>query len=138
MVEYMTEQKRVLLDFLRNNCENSYTIDELTDKIKSSGGAKIPAKSTVYRLITRLVEEGTVKRFIKDNSRSFAYQIITDEECHNHLHLKCMECGKLIHLEESVSDELMNKVKLIKDFSIDEDQTVLFGKCSGCKIGGAK
>ena len=129
MAEYRTEQKRILMQILKENCERAYTVEELIDKM----GEGAPGKSTVYRLITHLVEEGTVKRFVRGNSRKFAYQIVMGEHCDCHLHLKCMECGKLIHLDERVSDELLVRVRDTSDFSVSEEATVLFGRCKACK-----
>ena len=133
MAEYNTEQKTSLLVFLKKNRDISYSIDELVSKLKKEYGDKAPGKSTVYRLMTKLSEEGTVSRLAKSNGRSFVYRLIDDEHCHNHLHLKCLDCGKLIHLDEKVSDELLGRVLSTKNFSVNEDETVLFGKCADCK-----
>ena len=134
MAEYITEQKKTLLGFLRQHSERSFTIDELTDGINKTAQSlgRIPGKSTVYRLMTRLVEEGTVKRFVRGHSRRFVYQIVSGERCHLHLHMKCMKCGKLFHLDEGLSDELMDKVKKLCNFSVNESETVLFGNCAEC------
>ena len=133
MAEYMTEQKRILQKILEDNCDRAYTVDELLEKMKETCGEHAPGKSTVYRLITHLVEDGAVKRFSRDNSRRSAYQIVMGEHCDCHLHLKCMGCGKLIHLDEEVSDRLLSAVKDTSDFSVSEEATVLFGKCGDCK-----
>ena len=132
MAGYATEQKRMLLDFLRDHCESAYTVEELILGMRQTYGEGIPGKSTVYRLMTRLVEEGTVKRFVRGHSRQFVYQIVAGEHCHSHLHLKCMGCGKLIHLDEGLSDELLGKVRASSDFAVDEEETVLFGACAAC------
>ncbi len=133
MAEYVTEQKKILKKLLEENCDRAYTVEELAEKMRTVSDGRVPAKSTIYRLITKLVEEGTVKRFVRGNSRKFAYQIVMGEHCDCHLHLKCIGCGRLIHLDESVSDELVDRVKSISDFSVNEEATVLFGSCSECK-----
>ena len=133
MAEYVTEQKKTLKKLLEENCDRAYTVEELIDKMRISADGHVPGKSTVYRLMTKLVAEGTVKRFVRGNSRKFVYQIVMGEHCDCHLHLKCMGCGRLIHLDESVSDELLDKVKSISDFSVNEEATVLFGSCAECK-----
>lgn len=143
MAEYATEQKKMLLDFLRSNCENAYTVDRLVADMKEAYGETVPGKSTVYRLMTRLVEEGTVKRFVKGHSRQFLYQIVAGDHCHSHLHLKCIGCGRLIHLDERVSDELLDRVRACSNFSVSEEETVLFGACGDCnqtkhKVDGEK
>ena len=134
MAEYITEQKTMLLTFLRSNHDEAFDVDELTAAMHAAYGSKAPGKSTVYRLITKLSEDGVVKKFAKTGSRRFVYQTVAENDCHNHLHLKCLDCGRLIHLDEEISEELMDKVKKINDFSVDEDETVLLGKCAECKI----
>ncbi|MBO7311158.1 MAG: transcriptional repressor [Clostridia bacterium] len=133
MAEYITEQKRTLKKILEDNCDRAYTVDELFCKMQALYPSKAPGKSTVYRLITHLVNEGAVKRFIKDGERKAAYQIVMGEHCDCHLHLKCTDCGKLIHLNDKISDELLSTVQSTSDFSVNEEATVLFGTCGSCK-----
>ncbi len=132
MAQYATEQKKILIDFLRKHHKDAFSVEEIVLELKMAHGDKIPAKSTVYRLITKLVEEGTVKRFVKGHSRQFLYQIVDCEHCRSHLHLRCMDCGKLIHLNEKLSDELLDVIRLQSDFSVNEVETVLVGACSDC------
>ena len=136
MAEYNTEQKKLLLDFLEKNHDSSYTIEEITNELKARGATV--GKSTVYRLMTRLVEEKRVKRQLSDGSRKAIYRIPLDSHCHNHLHLQCIKCGKVLHLDEEVSDKLLDTVKQINNFSVSEEDTVLMGKCADCKLGGKK
>jgi Fur family ferric uptake transcriptional regulator len=135
MSEYKTEQKRLLLEFLAKNGDRSYTIDEIVDGIYADAGESSLGKSTVYRLMTRLVEEKRVQRFAGEKGRSFSYRIIADEHCHNHLHLKCLGCGKILHLDHETSDALLEQVRMLKGFSVSEEQTLLFGSCAECTVG---
>lgn len=134
MSVYHTEQKRILEKFLLDNREKSFTIDEITQKIKESakGCSGIPGRSTVYRLVKTLCEEGKVRRFVKNDSRKASYQIVCHEHCDSHLHLRCLGCGKLFHMDESISDELLRKISVSNNFLVNEEETVLYGKCSVC------
>ncbi len=132
MAEYSTEQKKMLFDFLNENCERAYAIDDIVLKLRKIYGDRAPGKSTVYRLITRLVDEGKLRRFVRDGGRGFLYQIIESELCHSHLHLKCTSCGRLLHLERALSEELIDRVARDSKFSVSEEETVLFGKCAEC------
>ena len=143
MAQYATEQKKILMDFLRAHREESFSVEALIEGMRAEQGAgAIPATSTVYRLITKLVEEGEVRRFVKGHSRQFLYQIVDREHCHSHLHLRCMDCGKLFHLNERISDELLDTIRSSSNFSVNEAETVLMGACSDCsrgkKNGGAR
>ena len=127
MASYNTEQKRLLVDFFRNNPDSSYTVEEIVKKT----GDKL-AKSTVYRLIVRLTEEGMLKRMTRGNSRTFVYQMIAGENCHTHLHLRCTDCGRVIHMKESVSNELLAAIRQENSFFVSEKETLILGKCALC------
>ena len=132
MAEYATEQKKMLSDFLAKHAQCAFSVDELVAQMRIEYGSDVPGTSTVYRLINRLVEEGRVKRFVKGHSRRFSYQIVDGEHCRSHLHLKCIGCGRLVHLDERISDELLDKIRDNSNFSVSEAETVLFGECASC------
>ena len=136
MAKYVTEQKTLLLDFLKKNCEASYTIDELMAKMSEQGVTSVPGKSTLYRLMNNLCDDGRVKRIAREGERSFAYQAFLGEDCGAHLHMKCISCGKLLHLEHELSHELLGRIRSVSDFSVSESETLLFGNCSDCRFGG--
>ena len=101
--------------------------------MRRSYGELSPAVSTVYRLIDRLVKEGTVKRFPKERGRGFVYQIVAGRACRSHLHLRCVSCGRLLHLDGAVSEEISEKLLSACGFSLREDETVLSGVCGICR-----
>ena len=127
MASYNTEQKKILINFLKNNSDSAYTVEEIVDMLEGR-----LAKSTVYRLIVKLAEEGCVKRMTRGTGRTFVYQMIAGEHCHSHLHLRCTDCGKVIHMRESVSHELLSAIKQENDFCVSEKETVILGKCAVC------
>ena len=135
MAEYETKQRRMLLAFLRAHPDNGFSVEELYENLRSQyADDPIPGKSTLYRLIARLVSEGLVKRFPGEDGRKFAYQIVACGACDAHLHLKCTACGGLYHMDHAVSEHIMNEVLSGSEFSLDEKETVLFGICKGCKL----
>ena len=128
MKTYHTHQRASLLNFLKENSERAFTIEEIIENLNNSE----IAKSTVYRLMQKLVEESLVHRTVKGNSRSFVYQYISDEKCENHLHMKCTDCGKVYHIDSGVTSIIQNNIKSNTSFEIDS-HTVLLGKCGECK-----
>ena len=133
MREYNTEQKKILTSFLRTNHEKAYTIEEIADELKRLFGEAAPGKSTVYRLISHLVEEGQVSRLPKGRGRSFVYQSLECNKCHTHLHMRCVSCGRLFHLDDDLSEELLVKVRELCGFSVNEKDSVLLGSCNSCR-----
>lgn len=135
MSGYHTEQKQLLADFLKKHNDRAFTVEEICTALQKQAGKDAPGKSTLYRLMTGLVEDGSVKRFVRGNSRKFVYQLVGGEHCDAHLHLKCTDCGRLFHMEEQASDELLSQIRAISNFSVNEEKTVLFGTCADCKHG---
>lgn len=124
MREYNTQQKNALLCFLRQNAESQYTIDEIMDAL----GDTAPGKSTVYRQIKRLCDEGTVRRFVREGTNSAVYQLSGEYCCCEHLHIKCLSCGRLMHLDSSAQELLSGST----GFVIDDVRSMLYGRCAAC------
>ncbi len=136
MASYHTVQKKQLTDFLLKNSEEAFTAEEIAERIKAELGAEAaPGKSTVYRLIGKMADEGIVKRLVKGNSRRFVYQIAAGEHCATHLHMKCTECGRLLHMGDEQSGRILLRIFAENNFRVDEKQTVLLGKCGKCAEG---
>ena len=128
MKTYNTNQRQIIVDFLKNNSETQYTIEQIASKTVSVG------KSTVYRLINKMVDEGVVRRTVKGNSRQFLYQYAATAGCASHLHMKCRECGKILHMDDERSKDLMNLLQESTKFDLDIKETLLMGTCEKCNI----
>ena len=132
MAGYQTKPRRQLLNFLAEQPDRSFTAEELAQALSERHGADAPGKSTVYRLVAKLVQEEQLKRFEPEGSHRSFYQIIGCEG-HDHLHLKCTDCGRLIHMKESASEHLLLDILRANGFSVDEHKTVIFGRCNECR-----
>ncbi len=133
MAGYRTEQKKMLLAYLQAHGDEAYTVEELAEGMRGIYGELSPGVSTVYRLMTRLAEEGRVKRFPKSHGRGFVYQIVAGRSCAAHLHMKCTDCGRLVHLDFALSEELSRRIMAVSQFALSEEETVLFGVCAECQ-----
>ncbi len=131
MATYQTKPRKQLIDYLKSHPDQSFTAEELTTALKLHYHNDSPGKSTVYRLIRKLEQEGLVKRFDEDGSNR-AYYRFTDLQCCDHLHLKCTGCGKLIHMKSAASHQLLADILRNDGFAVDGHQTILFGKCNLC------
>lgn len=127
---YQTEQKKQVLQFLKANNKKQYTIDEIVAGIQ---GENKPGKSTIYRIIKQLVEDGQVKRSNKNNTRQFVYQLLDGEACHHHFHMQCDNCGKLFHLKEEETKMVQGFLQQQEEFQLDVSRCVLYGTCTACK-----
>ena len=133
MSTYKTEGRQRLLSFLVNHPDNQYTVDEITEALDSEG--KPIVKSSLYRQLSELCEDGTVRKYRTDRQSSFAYQFVGQNDCSHHFHLKCLVCGKLIHLECRLSDELLEHIREDHRFRVDSGRSILYGLCEDCAAG---
>ena len=138
MAKYNTAQKEELKCFLARHKNEGLTVAEIAALMKDDPEvSKVPGESTIYRLIKELVESGEIKRTVKGNSRNFVYQLTGGEDCHHHLHMKCVSCGKLYHMDDEESRELMARIKSSEHFELDSN-AVLPGRCEGCADRGKR
>ena len=127
---YQTEQRKQILQFLKENKKMQYTIEEI---VANMNGEHRPGKSTIYRIIKQLVEEGQVKRSNKNNTRQFVYQLLDGEACHHHFHMQCESCGKLFHLKEEKTKQVQGLLQQQEQFLVDIRRCVFYGTCMSCK-----
>ena len=127
-MKYKTGKRELIIKFLRINSARAFTLEEISDEIASDG----KGKSTVYRIVSELVSNGSVRRLSDGKTRHCTYQYIGDAECASHLHLKCRDCGKLIHLCDEISNEFASALLSLDGFTL-EAGSMLFGKCANCK-----
>ena len=126
---YKTSQREILLGFLRAHPDEEFSTEEITSALH---GEAI-GKSTVYRLISRLCEDGEVLRTRGANGKKILYRYIDKaHECDAHFHLKCRDCGKIIHLDCEFMDELKTHIAGEHGFRLDPKSTVINGVCADC------
>ena len=125
---YQTKQKNEIVSFFEAHSDKSFTPDQVFDGVSDSG----IGKSTVYRITASLAEAGILRRERDGGGGKYTYQLIKCGDCHEHLHLKCRECGKLVHLDEKLSHALGASLKSNAGFSLDES-TLLYGRCESCQ-----
>jgi Fur family ferric uptake transcriptional regulator len=128
LAEYKTKQKEELLSYLRETGDTPQSVEDIFAALQQRGGTL--GQSTVYRLVKKLSAEGTLKCF-SENKR-FLYQLVAGEDCHHHLHLKCTQCGRLLHMGHSESERLIEDIYGANGFAVSEEATTLFGCCGEC------
>ncbi len=127
---YNTEKRTAIIAFLKERHDKAFSVDEIALALSPDGHAK----STYYRLVSRLVSEGVLRKITDEKTRHTTYQYLDGEHCDEHLHLKCKECGRLIHLDSKTSHLVEERIMSAGGFAIDEG-ALLFGRCSDCKGG---
>ena len=107
-------------------------MDEIVKSL--SVGDKKPGKSTVYRQIASLLEDGVIRRFEAAGADSFVYQYAAGVGCEHHFHLKCSRCGNLLHMECDQLREVREHILKDHGFLIGGN-SVIYGICAACREG---
>lgn len=127
-MKYQTKHKKALIEYLKENSHRHLSINEIQEGMKHA----IPV-ATLYRLIDSLVDEGLVRKYIIGPSSSCCYQYADCSKEHQHFHLICEKCGKLIHLECHEVEHLIQHVSDEHNFNIDVSRINLYGLCDKCQ-----
>ena len=127
-MKYNTGKRKQIIEFLSENSHRAFTLEEISEKVVPDG----KGKSTVYRIVSELLEDAVVKRISDGKTRHCSYQYIGSCECQSHLHLKCRDCGKLIHLNKDISESFTEVLRKSGGFTL-EHGCMLFGKCESCE-----
>lgn len=129
---YRTKQRNDILEFLKTNTAQHLTADAITDALKQSGVSV--GKTTVYRYLDKLANEGKVRRYFVPDAKSACYEFIDPAlACHMHYHLKCTACGALLHVECGLMDQVAAHMERDHRFVVDQTKTVLYGLCHACQ-----
>ena len=121
MQTYQTKGRTQILEFFRKN-DGQFSADQVASALPEIG------KSSVYRLLPKLAEEGLLQKVTVDKRRLYSYLF---ENCHRHLHAECTSCGSLIHLDEKTSHEIESGLERI-GLHFDE-RSVLPCLCRECQ-----
>ena len=103
-MHYNTLQKTAVLDLFKHNPNKQFSADEVFEKVGSDGCGK----STVYRLLTNMCSDGLLRKYTKEGSKKSVYQL-AGTHCSHHIHLRCVQCGAVIHLDDVFSSDIQKK-----------------------------
>ena len=132
---YRTKQRMLLLDYLRNNADKPLCAEEIARGLSECecNCSDRVSVSSVYRNLALLAAGGDVRKFTAEDGRTALYQYVDHVRCDAHLHLRCTDCGKLLHMDEDLSIRVLRAVMGSTDFLINGKKTVLYGVCSECR-----
>lgn len=126
----LTPQRRAVLDIIISNEGKHLTAEELYDLVK----VECPeiGLATVYRTIQLLEELGVISR-LELNDGCNRYELIHDSENHQHHHLICTNCGKVIEVEDDLLETLEEKIENHYNFLIKNHSVKFYGLCKECR-----
>lgn len=127
---YRTKQRAIIEKVFAEN-SGHITIDGLLNDLKKRG--ETVGRTTVYRTLEKLVNEGKARKYSSSMGESVCYQYTEkSHKCTEHFHLKCDGCGRLIHIECEHITGLSKHIKKDHKFTVNNLKTILYGICEDC------
>ena len=120
-----TKQKEVILNTLKQ-MHNHPTILELYEQVRKSDVTI--GQATVYRNVSKLVEEGLVMK-IPTNDGVDHY----DGDCTDHYHFICQKCHRLYDLYDDSFLRVLRKLEKGHNFKVNRVHLLLEGVCQECE-----
>lgn len=86
------------------------------------------SRSTVFRILSSLSEEGVVLRLLFPDS-----QVRYDHQTHPHDHIRCRECGCIGDISFASPKRLLEMVSDTSGFRVEECEFFFTGLCPDCQ-----
>ena len=72
-------------------------------------------------------------KYVADKGEKAVFQYVDEgRHCREHLHLKCVQCGRIYHLDCHFMDEVRAHLMAEHGFTLQCEGSVLYGLCRHC------
>ena len=128
---YNTVSRTKMLDYLVSNKDKAVTVQDINQFLVEQGcGVNI---TTIYRYLDKLSKDGRVLKHASEDGNLAMYQYIDPtSKCDEHLHLQCVRCGKVCHIDCDTMDMFKDNVMSNHGFSIQCKNSIIYGMCESC------
>ncbi len=129
----MTPQRRDILEVFLDNSDGHHHLsaEEVYDILRENNFDY--GLATVYRSVELLSSLGLLTRInFGDGRERYELNTATSDE-HNHHHLICLNCKKVIEFDEDLLEDLEADVAKKSGFEIVNHELKFFGYCSDCR-----
>lgn len=128
---YATASRKKILEYLKEHHSRTLTVADIDAHLKESGNEV--NITTIYRYLDKLEKEGTVIKYVAEKGSQATYQYVdATHNCEEHLHLKCVKCGQLIHLECYFMHEIAEHIQNEHGFVLQCKNSIVYGTCKEC------
>ena len=129
---YSTSSRKNMQAFLEMNRDRTVTASDIDAYLKQHHCEV--NMTTIYRYLDKLTKEGKVMKYVAEKGSQASYQYVEHgHQCDSHLHLKCVRCGRIIHLECGFMNEISHHIKKDHGFELQCKNSILYGICEGCQ-----
>ena len=121
----------MILDYLINNRQHAVSASNILEHLEAEGAS--PNPTTVYRYLDKLAGEQRIMKYVADKGEKAVFQYVDEgRHCREHLHLKCVQCGRIYHLDCHFMDEVRAHLMAEHGFTLQCEGSVLYGLCRSC------
>ena len=129
--DYRTKPRTMILDFLKTKHDGTVSATDILAHFTEQSVSINPA--TVYRYLNKLTAEGQVLKYTEDATQKSVYQYVgAGHSCKDHIHVQCVRCGKLLHLECDFMHRINDHLRQDHGFILQCDGSILYGVCEQC------
>lgn len=127
-----TTQRSLVFDILTENKDQHLSTEEVYELIKNKNPKM--GIATIYRTLQLFEEIGLVYKHNFDDGCS-RYEILSPNSSgiHQHHHLLCKKCGKIIEVKEDLMNSLEEIIEKQYNFEILNHVVKFTGICSQCR-----
>ena len=125
----LTHQRRNIVEVLLSANGKHMSSEEIYDIVKKD--CPEIGLATVYRTLQVLDKLGYTNKLNLDDG-CVRYELSLDKNAHNHHHLVCKKCSKIIEVEEDLLDQLEDAIKEKYGFDVENHDVKFNGYCSNC------
>lgn len=126
----LTNQRKDIYDFLVENQDKHMSAEEILSEMEKENPNI--GLATVYRTMQLFTDTGLAVKHDFDDGRS-RYELNVDADMHNHHHLICQQCGKIIEVDLDLMEDLERQIEKNYDFIICNHIVKVYGWCKGCR-----
>lgn len=128
-----SKNRTMILEYLKENKSTVVTVQDIL-KYLEINEIKIN-RSTVYRYLNQLYDENIlIKHLDNDEGKTVFKWVDENDDCNRHIHMKCVVCSRIIHLDCGFMEELKIHLKSHDKFNLQCKESVLYGTCENCAI----
>ena len=129
---YATKSKKYILEFLQKNIHTTVSAADILDYL-AANGVEVNF-TTVYRNLNRLEKEKKVIKITNQKGEKAVYQLAENTHaCSEHIHIQCVKCGCLLHLDCDFMADITTHLKESHGFEINCESSTLYGLCEKCR-----
>lgn len=128
----VTQQRLIVLQTLAENRDKHMTAEDIYEVVRENHPEI--GLATIYRTIQLLLEMRLLDRIHLDDGcvRYEIGHLFTGDMRHNHHHLVCKICGKVIPFEDDLLEELEVHIEQDTGFHVLDHELKFYGQCKEC------